>query len=85
MYYTALNKLSNMICPIDTKVRTKIIDNFYNSLPEDIQISKEDLLTHINLDDLLNFLEAKKPKRKFNLIPKKSPTQKKEKNREEKK
>ena len=68
-----------MICPIDTKTRTKMIDNFYNSLPHEIQISKEDLLKYLNLDGLLNFLEANKPKRKFNVKPKNTSTTKQDK------
>ena len=68
-----------MICPIDTKIRTKMIDNFYNSLPQEIQISKEDLLNHLNLDGLLNFLEANKPKRKFNIKTKNTSTTKQDK------
>ena len=68
-----------MICPIDNKFRTKMIDNFYNSLPKEIQISKEDLLKHINLDGLLNLLETKKPKIKFNLKTKHISTAKQDK------
>lgn len=59
-----------MICPVDPNIRTKLMENFYNSLPDEVSISKEDLLNHINLDGLLNLLKANKPKRKFNIKPK---------------
>ncbi len=63
-------------------LKTQMIDNIYKCLSSnEVSISKDELLTHLNLDGLLYFLEEKPTnnKVKFNIIPKKSSTQKKDK------
>jgi len=63
-----------MICPTNNDLRTKLVDNIYNTLSSEHKISKEDMQNHLNLDNLVKFLKEKsnQTKKKFNVMqPKK--------------
>jgi len=67
-----------MICPTKSEMKNKLIDDIYSCLSNQTKASKTEIASHLNLDNLVTFLENKnKPKIKFNIKPKTTPKKKK--------
>ena len=53
-----------------TDLKTKLIDDIYSCLSKETNTSKDEIEAHLDLNNLIRFLENKnKPKRKFNIKP----------------
>lgn len=62
-----------MICPTNADIKNKLIDAVYNCLSNETKASKNEIASHLNLDNLVRFLEGNnKTKIKFNIKPAKS-------------
>lgn len=67
-----------MICPTKSEMKNKLIDDIYSCLSNQTKASKTEIASHLNLDNLVKFLEKQnKPKIKFNIKPKTNPKKKK--------
>lgn len=54
----------------NTDLKTKLIDDIYSCLSKETNTSKDEIEAHLDLNNLIRFLENKnKPKRKFNIKP----------------